>query len=159
MQREHLRCRQRPYIRADRLEELVWREVKTVVQNPDLIVEGIESLGEREGDGGLAKRIAGAEREFRRVQTEEDKAISLFVSGKITEDLLDHRRKLVHERLEDARARLDDYRAQETMAIEKQLLMANVAEWAEKVGDGLDNLPPEERREILRIASSNGSTS
>ena len=25
MQREHMRCRQRPYIRADRLEELIWR--------------------------------------------------------------------------------------------------------------------------------------
>ena len=150
MQREHLRCRQRPYIRADRLEELVWREVKTVVQNPDLIVEGIESLGERQ-DGGLAKRIDGAERELQRVQTEEDRAISLFVLGKITEGQLDHQRKLIHERLEAARARLDDYRSQETMAIEKQLLMANVAEWAEKVGDDLDILPPEERREILRL--------
>ena len=151
MQRDHLKCRQRPYIRADRLEELVWREVKTVVQNPDLIVEGIESLGKREDGGGLSKRIAGAEREHRRVQTEEDRAITLFVSGKITESHLDHQRKLIHERLEAARARLENYRAQETMAIEKQLLMANVAEWAGKVGDGLDNLPPEDRQEVLRL--------
>ena len=150
MQREDLKCRQRPYIRADRLEELVWREVKTVVQNPDLIVEGIESLGER-GDGGLAKRIAGAERDLRKVQTEEDRAITLFVSGKITEGQLDQQRKLIHERLKDARAKLDDYRAQETMAIEKQVLMSNVADWAVKVGDGLDGLPPEERREVLRL--------
>ena len=150
MQREHLRCRQRPYIRADRLEELVWREVKTVVQNPDLIVEGMESLGER-GDGGLAKRIAGAERDLRKVQAEEDRAISLFVSGKITEGQLDQQRKPIQERLKDARAKLDDYRVQETMAIEKQVLMSNVAEWAVKVGDGLDGLPPEERREVLRL--------
>ena len=150
MQREDLKCRQRPYIRADRLEELVWREVKTVVQNPDLIVEGMESLGER-GDGGLAKRIAGAERDLRKVQTEEDRAITLFVSGKITEGQLDQQRKLIHERLKDARAKLDDYRAQETMAIEKQVLMSNVADWAVKVGDGLDGLPPEERREVLRL--------
>ena len=150
MQREDLKCRQRPYIRADRLEELVWREVKTVVQNPDLIVEGMESLGER-GDGGLAKRIAGAERDLRKVQTEEDRAITLFISGKITEGQLDQQRKLIHERLKDARAKLDDYRAQETMAIEKQVLMSNVAEWAVKVGNGLDSLPPEERREVLRL--------
>ena len=150
MQREDLKCRQRPYIRADRLEELVWREVKTVVQNPDLIVEGLESLGER-GDGGLPKRIAGAERDLRKVQTEEDRAISLFVSGKITEGQLDQQRKPIHERLKDARAKLDDYRAQETMAIEKQVLMSNVADWAVKVGDGLDGLPPEERREVLRL--------
>ena len=48
MQRERLRCRERPYIRADRLEELVWREVKKVVHNPDLILEGIESLDTQE---------------------------------------------------------------------------------------------------------------
>ena len=150
MQREDLKCRQRPYIRADRLEELVWREVKTVVQNPDLIVEGLESLEER-GDGGLPKRIAGAERDLRKVQTEEDRAISLFVSGKITEGQLDQQRKPIHERLKDARAKLDDYRAQETTAIEKQVLMSNVADWAVKVGDGLDGLPPEERREVLRL--------
>ena len=57
MQREHLRCRERPLIRADRLEELVWSEVKKVVGNPGLIVDGIESLDTQE-DGGLAKRIA-----------------------------------------------------------------------------------------------------
>ena len=74
-----------PYIRADRLEELVWSEVKRVVQNPDLIREGIESLGKQE-DGGLAKRVARAERELRVIQMEEERAIGLYVSGKITED-------------------------------------------------------------------------
>ena len=64
MQRDRLQCRERPYIRADRLEELVWSEVKKVVQTPDLIREGIESLDTRE-DGGLAKRIAGADRDLR----------------------------------------------------------------------------------------------
>ena len=64
MQRDRLQCRERPYIRADRLEELVWSEVKKVVQNPDLIRESIESLDTQE-DGGLAKRIAGADRELR----------------------------------------------------------------------------------------------
>ena len=84
-EREHLQCRERPYIRADRLEELVWSEVKRVVQNPDLIREGIESLGKQE-DGGLAKRVARAERELRVIQMEEERAIGLYVSGKITED-------------------------------------------------------------------------
>ena len=110
MQREHLRCRERPYIRADRLEELIWNVVKSVVQNPDLIVKGMESMGERQ-DGGLEKRIAQAERELGKVQKEEDRAIGLYVSGKITEEQLDNQRRLIHERLEAARASLDDHRA------------------------------------------------
>ncbi len=150
MQREHMRCRQRPYIRADRLEELVWREVRTVVQNPDLIVKGMESMGERE-DGGLEKRIAHAERELRRVQKEEDRAIGLYVSGKISEDQLDHQRRLIHERLEAARARLDDYRAQGAAATERKVLTGNIAEWSRRIGGRLDDLPSEERRDILRL--------
>ena len=150
MQREHLRCRERPYIRADKLEELVWREVKKVVQNPDLIVEGIESLDTQE-DGGLVKRIASAERELRMVQKEEDRAIGLYVSGKISESQLDHQRKLIHERLEAARARLDDYRAQGAAAAERKELTGNIAEWSRRIGDRLDDLPAEERRDILRL--------
>ena len=150
MQREHLRCRERPYIRADRLEELVWGEVKKVVQNPDLIVQGIESLDTQE-DGGLAKRIASAERELRRVQMEEDRAIGLYVSGKITEYQLDHQRKIILERLEAARAKLDDYRAQESLTVEKRVLMENIVEWAGSVGDGLDDLSSEERRDVLKL--------
>ncbi len=150
MQRERLRCRARPYIRADKLEELVWSEVKKVVQNPDIIVQGIESLDTQEDDG-LAKRIASAERELRKVQLEEERAIGLYVSGKISEDQLDLQRKLILERLETARAQLDDYRAQESLTVEKHLLMANLVEWTGKIGDGLDNLSSEERREVLRL--------
>ena len=150
MQREHLRCRERPYIRADRLEELVWSEVKKVVQNPDLIREGIESLDTRE-DGGLAKRIAGADRELRRVQMEEERAIGMRVSDKITEDQFDRQRKLIHERLEAARAKLDDYRAQESLTTKNRILMENIVEWTAKVGNGLDNLSSEDRREVLRL--------
>ena len=150
MQREHLRCRERPYIRADRLEELVWSEVKKVVQNPDLIRESIESLDTQE-DGGLAKRIAGAERDLGRVQKEEERAIGLRVSGKITEDQFDHQLKLIHERLEAARAKLDDYRAQESLTTKNRILMENIVDWTAKIGKGLDNLSSEERQEVLRL--------
>lgn len=55
-----------------------------MLQNPALIVAGIDALSEREG-GELADEIAKAERELRNVQMEEDRAVRLYVSGKITE--------------------------------------------------------------------------
>ena len=75
----------------------------------------------------------------------------LLVANKITEDQLDLQRRLILERLETARAKLADYRAQESLAVEKHLLMANIVEWAGKVGDGLDNLSSEERRGVLQL--------
>ena len=150
MQRHGLRCREKPYIRAERLEERVWSEVKRVLQNPDLIVAGIEAVDDRESDG-LAEEVARAERELRSVQMEEDRAIRLFVSGKITEDHLDLQRKFITERLESLRAKLDDDRAREASGAEKRALVEAVLAWARGVGEGLDELAPEQRREVLQL--------
>ena len=150
MQSLRLRCRERHYIRAERLEEPVWDEVKRVLQNPDLIVAGIDNLNTQEG-GGLEEEIAQAERDLRSIQMEEDRAIRLFVSGKITESQLDLQRRFITERLESARATLDDYRVQEASGSEKRRLTETVLTWARKVGHGIDELTEEQRKEFLQM--------
>ena len=150
MQSMRLRCRERPYIRAEQLEEPIWDEVKWVIQNPDLIVAGIAALDSQEG-GGMEEETAQAEQELRSIQMEEDRAIRLFVSGKITEAQLDLQRRFITERLESARAKLDDYRAREASGTEKRRLMEEVLAWAREFGQGLDELAPEERHDYLQM--------
>ena len=143
-------CRKPAMIRAEQLEELVWNQVKGMVQNPELIVAGIESLDAQE-DGGLAEQAVRAERDLHRIQVEEERAIRLYVSGKITENQLDQQRRFITERLEAARATLNDLRARESMASDKRTLIQNLVQWAGKFGRGLDDLPQEKRRDILRL--------
>ena len=150
MLREDMDCRKPAMIRAEQLEKLVWNQVKEMVQNPELIVAGIESLDAHD-DSGVADQIAGAERDLQKVQVEEERAIRLYVSSKITEDQLDQQRRFITERLEAARATLNDLRARESMASEKRLLMENLVEWAGRFGHGLDDLPQEKRRDVLRL--------
>ena len=150
MQRGRSRCREHPFIRAERLEDLVWSEVKKVVQNPEVIVTGIDSLKAQE-DGGVAEEIAKAERDLRDAQAEEDRAIRLYVVGKITEGQLDHQRRFITEKLEHCRVRLDGYRAQEAAGAQRRVLMGKVGDWAEKVGQRLDVLSSEERRDVLLL--------
>ena len=145
-----LRCRERPYIRAERLEEPIWREVKRVIQNPGLIVAGIDTL-DIQGSSSLEEEIAQAGRDLRSIQMEEDRAIRLFVSGKITEAQLDLQRRFITERLESARAKLDDYRAREASGAEKRRLMETILTWARNVGQGIDELTDEQRKEILQM--------
>ena len=71
--------------------------------------------------------------------------------GKITEDQFDHQRKVIHERLETARAKLNGYRAQASLAAKNRVLMENIIEWTDRVGNGLDKLSSEERRDVLRL--------
>ena len=145
-----LHCRERPSIRAERLEGPIWSEVKRVIQNPGLIVAGIDTF-DAQGGGSLEDEIAQAQRHLRSIQMEEDRAIRLFVSAKITEAQLDLQRKFITERLESARAKLDDYLARESSGAEKRRLMETVLAWARNVGQGIDELTDEERKEILQI--------
>ena len=150
MQGMRLRCREKPYIRAEQVEEPIWNEVKRVLQNPDLIVAGIADLDAQEG-GGLEEEIAQAERDLRSIQMEEDRAVRLFVSGKITEAQLDLQRKFITERLESARAKLDEYRDLEESGTEKRRQMEEVLAWARKFGQGLEELTPQERHDYLQM--------
>ena len=88
---------------------------------------------------------------MRNIQMEEDRAIRLFVSGKITEAQLDLQRKFITERFESARAKLDDYRAQEASGAEKRRLMETILAWGRNIGQGIDELTDEERKEILQM--------
>ena len=146
-----VKCREHGYIRAERLEELVWGQVKKMLENPDLIVAGLEALDSQADAGGLDEEIARTERDLQKVQLEEDRAIRLYVSGKITEAQLDHQRRFITERLETLRDNLNDYRARESAQVLRREQAERVVEWARRIGGGLDDLPQEERREVLRL--------
>ena len=145
------KCREHSHIRAERLEGVIWGEVKKVMENPDLIVASIEALDAEAEDGGLADEIAKAERDLQKVQLEEDRAIRLFVSGKITEKQLDHQRRFITERLETLRATLDGHRAREMEHADKRALAERIFEWARRAGDKLDSLSDKGRREVLEL--------
>ena len=150
VRKHRLPCRSRSYFRAEPLEELIWEEVKRVLKDPSLIVAGIECLESQE-DSSLEADIAETKRELRSVQHEEDRAIRLFVSGKVTEDQLDLQRKFITERLERLRAKLADYQARALAVVDKRDLAKNVLAWVGEMGQGLDELPDEEKRDLLRL--------
>ena len=150
MSRLGRKCRDHSHIPADQLEKVVVTEVRRVLQNPDLIVAGLKSM-DSEDDGGLAKQLVRAENDLKKVQVEDSRAVGLYVSGKITESELDHQRKGINERVEIAQALLEDYRAQASMKAEKKALANNILRWADKCGEGLDNLPQEDLRKILGL--------
>ena len=149
MQQQRLKCRERSFIRAEKVEGLVWREVSHVLKNPDLIFSGIESLDSGEG-GSLKEKMERVERELKRVQQQEDRAIDLFVEGKITEKQFERQRGLITLRLEELRNRLDDFRARRTTAEDRRQATENVLAWAKDIGDGIDDMAPEERRKVLQ---------
>ena len=144
-----LRCREKPTIKAERLEGRVWDEVKAVLQLPGVIIAGIAALGEHGGES-LAEEQAKVERDLREVQIEEERLVRLYVSSKITEKMLDLQRKFITERMEHLRAKVEDYRTSAAMEVTKEQMAESVQAWAETVAQGLDTLSAEEQRGVLR---------
>ena len=93
------------------------------------VCAGIDPLDSQESEG-LEEQISQAERDLRSIQTREERAITLFVSGRIT------------ERLENVRAKLDDYRAWVASGAEKVRLVEAVFAWARDVGQGPGRVDP-----------------
>ena len=143
-------CREHPFIRADRLEDLIWDEVEGVLQHPEVIISGIESLRTVD-EGQLQKQLGQAERELRVVTTEEERLVRLCVMGKISEEQFDHQQTFIAEREKNLRSSLDEYRGQMAMAMEAWTTTAGVLQWTEAVREGLELLSPEERREVMRL--------
>ena len=143
-----LRCREKPTIRAEKLEQRVWNEIKGVLQEPSVIIAGIEALGEQGGES-LAEEQARAERDLREVQLEEERLVRLYVTGKLTEEMLDHQRKYITERMEHLRAKVEDYKARAATEFTREQVAESVQAWAYRVGEGLDALSAEEQRRVL----------
>ena len=144
-----LRCRESLSIKAERLEGRVWEEVKGVLQQPGVIIAGIEALGQGDAES-LAEEQAQAERDLREVQLEEERLVRLYVMGKLSEEMLDAQRKYITERLEHLRARVDDYRTRAATEVTREQLADSVRAWTERVGAGLEALTEEEKRDVLQ---------
>ena len=146
-----LKCREHPYLAASQIEELVWSEVAKVLKDPDVIAQGISDLDEKDRNQNLDQEIEMAEKRLRIIQEEEDRAVRLFISGKITEKQLDRQRKFITERLEHAQSELIGHRSQQQLLHNRIELTAGINEWVSRVEVGLGSLDPETRREILRL--------
>jgi site-specific DNA recombinase len=146
-----LQCHERPYLKADALEELVWCEVASVLKKPDIILRGLQEQSVGQDDTALDIEIARTEREVRAMQTEEDRAIRLHVAGKITEAQLDRQQKFITERLEQVQSKLDRLRANQRAVQQRKCIAEGVIMWAKEVETGLDALTPEERQKVLRL--------
>ena len=143
-------CREHPFIRAEKLEDLVWSEVRGFLSEPGLLLNGINSLRGQE-DEATAEGLARAEQALSAVQEEEDRAIRLYVAGKITESQLDRQRRFITERLEHYQSAIDDYRAQAAAGAERRAQVNMAIDWIKRMRQGIDALTPEERRELLLV--------
>ena len=98
------------------------------------------------------EEIAQAERDLRSIQMEEDRAIRLFVSREGHRGPAGPSAPVHHRAVGDRQGQAGTIcRARAASGTEKRELMEAVLSWVKEVGQGLDELTPEQCQEILQM--------
>ena len=143
-----LRCREKPTIKAERLNSVCGTRSR---RSGGAQRHRCRHRGLGEGAGAsLAEEQTKVERDLREVQLEEQRLVRLFVTGKVSEEMLDLQRKFITERMEHLHAKAEEYRSRVATEVTREEMAESVQAWAETIAHGLDTLSAEEQRGVLR---------
>jgi site-specific DNA recombinase len=144
-------CQSRP-IRADELDELVWREVRQLLQAPALVRAEIDRrLETARTEHPDARRRDGLERDHTRAEAAIARLIEAYQEQLLSLEELRARMPALRKRQTTLRAQLDAL-ANELHDAETYLKLADTLEgFLTRLADGLDQLSVEEQQRILRL--------
>ena len=149
--RDGTRCRSPRYIRAEKLEEVVWAEVEALLMDPELIRAALESgkdSDELDGDTSQVRR------DISRVDGEIDTLTTLFVTKRIDRARFDRLLGRLTDRLVGLRERLTALEVQRDTAAEVENSVDAVQAWASETARKLPGLDAKGKREIAQTLIS-----
>jgi site-specific DNA recombinase len=144
-------CRSRP-IRADELDELVWAEVRRLLEDPTLVRAEIDRrLQALRTEHPAARRREGLERDLTRASAAIGRVIEAYQEQLISLDELRARMPALRRREATLRGQLDALDAELHDAETYLKLAVTLEGFLTRLGDGLDRLTMEERQRVLRL--------
>ena len=149
--RDGTRCRSTRYIRAEKLEEVVWAEVEALLMDPELLRAALESAKDSDE---LSDDIAQVRRDISRVDGEIDVLTTLFMTKRIEQARFDRLLGRHTDRLVGLRERLADLEEQRDAAVEVEDSVDAVQAWASEMARKLPGLDATGRREIAQTLIS-----
>ena len=144
-------CHSRP-IRADELDELVWTEVRRLLEDPALVRAEIDRrLQAMRTEHPAARRRDTLERDLARAASAIERLIEAYQEQLISLEELRARMPVLRKRQSTLGAQLEALDA-ELQDAETYLKLADTLEgFLARLGDGLDRLTIEERQRVLRL--------
>jgi hypothetical protein len=125
------------YVRGERLEAAVWREVTRVLTDPALVLHEIERSQHAQGNVEEAARL---EREVAALRAREQRLLRVYSLGTVDEELVQEELASIHsqhrvleERLAAVRPPLRAVSSSDTALVEQAC--AVVADWLSRAGE------------------------
>jgi site-specific DNA recombinase len=142
------------YIRADYIEEVVWKNVRDVLEHPEVIVAELKRQAEEQNkislqESDLNREITKLERRLRNYEKRERQLISLLGHGEVTKDyVLDEVNKLKSE-CEADQKELQKLKETKTRISHVADAEIKLNEFCQRVRQNLDNATIQDKRLAL----------
>ncbi len=159
MYRGDFRCRPTASIPADLLEQVVWHEFCRIIRDPNIMIEGVASQSEAQGEAfsQLCAAIESKERVRGNVERELEIYMRQIVrrerennmSSSAVDEVVKRMMNETEVRLREVDEELEDLRRREEVA-QHQMSPDQFRRWTENIAGTLDNLDFEERQSLLR---------
>ncbi len=151
-----LRCREKSYIPADKLEGSVWREVEAMLTDPE---QFFDVLDEDHAGAELDAALEDARRALTKVQREEERLVRLYVLGKIDDDMLTRQRRFITERLEHEQDQVNALHQLQQANLDRVEMGNTITAWAGRIGEGIDTLDDKGKQGIIRLVVDHATLS
>ncbi len=126
------------YIRADGIEELVWSEVRKVIENPSVILTQLKRKAKKPSSRNIEKEIADAKKTVEKCSKREERLLTLFEVDSITREELVERVNKVKTEKATAEQKLSQLMSIKKETIDIDSLEAEVKQYCQQVKDSLD---------------------
>lgn len=142
------------YINADTTENIVWREVRKVIENPQVILADLKRRVKSQNNGNGHKvetELADAKKKLQKCTTREQRLLSLFEFNSITREELLERVNKVRAEQQEIEKQLTHLSSIKAQTIDVDSLEKELTSFCDKVQKGLENCSFMNKRLALDI--------
>lgn len=136
-----------PYVRADRLEAMVWTAVREILEDPEILIAEIGR--QREESSFVEDEIARIRSSIRRLDDQERRLIRLFGAGGVTEEYVLSEIEQVKKSREALKRDLAELEQQEQRVADLDGLGGRVRAYCAQVAERLDEFDFDDKRLAL----------
>ncbi len=142
-------CRNRS-VRSDKLEAAVWHQIETVLDDPQRVAGEHERRIAAARDGKAGEKLDALDRQIGQLRRGIDRLIDSYAEEIIEADEFKPRLAGLMQRLARLQADRDTAMAADEAERSLHLVIGRLADFAERVRDGLDQLDWHGHRDIIR---------
>ena len=147
---ERVRLCGNPAIRAERLDEAVWLDVRALLLEPERLVGEFERRLSRENEGGeTARSSRSLDKLIGQVKRRIARLVEMYADGYIEKNSFQRDMDISRKRLTELESEREELKEEEGQRAELRLVIGRLEEFADEMRAGLDTSDVKTRRRII----------